>query len=381
MKKGLYWLLVFPMLGSLLGSCSPPGKPAFEFVVQPSTGVFSAAGETITYSYTAKNPNVEMQIEIVDNRFGQPCGPFVLRPQGMGGPSEKTCTFTYTTTGSDVQAGAINNSAVATAHSAGDSCCGTDNSDTRNGNAQVVLEMLETVQVLSAGCDQEISQIYIAVDTGLQSLTPDQEVTYSASDGQTSYSCYTSRTGVIYCTGIPGDSPGPLEICMQKPAEPEPVCTTISDFPSWIAGISCQPDWNLNHPGCHSEEEIFFTLDTGFTWLTSNEGVTFAATDGDTTYTCSVATAPGRVYCYGPRPDNPGALEFCIQREGDSKPLCQVFTGYPQVVWDFSCIPPTPTDRPGQNAPGTCASITSPAACQANTSCTWETSTNKCVSK
>jgi hypothetical protein len=379
MRKGLFLLLVLVMLGFSMQGCIPPSKPSFEFDVQPSTGTFSAAGQTITYTYTAKNPNVAMKIAITDDRFGQPCEPVVIQP--YNGSTEATCTFVYTTTEADVQAGVIRNTATASVNSAGDTCCGTDTTDRKTDSAEVVLKLPEAVQVLSAGCDQDLAQMYIAFDTGLEWVTTDAGITYTASDGETSYSCYTSRTGVIQCDGIPGDSPGPLEVCMQKPGEPTPVCFTIADYPSWIAGITCDPDWELNHPGCHSEEEIFFTLDTGFTWLTSNEGVTLSATDGDTTYACTVATDPGRVYCYGPHPDNPGALEFCLQRKGDSKPLCQTYTDYPQSVWSLSCIPPTPTDRPGQNAPGSCASLTTIPACQSNSACTWDTSANKCVSK
>lgn len=391
MKRPFVLLLLFLVGVSAMG-CTPPNQPVFEFDVQPSTGVFSAAGETITYTYTVKNPNMEMRIEITDDRFGQPCEPVVIAP--YGGSNETSCTFVYTTTGADVQAGVIRNTATASAHAAGDTCCGTDTTDSRSDAAEVILQLPEFPalpetlegQVLSAGCDHDVAQMYIAIDTGLEWLTPDVDITYTASDGETTYSCFTSRTGVIYCNGIPSDSPGPLEICMQRPTDPAPVCQTISDYPSWIAGISCEPNWQLGSSGCRSEEEIFFTIDTGFTWLTSDEGVNYSASDGDTTYACTVASTPGRVYCFGHRPDNPGALEFCLQREGDSQPLCQVFTDYPQYIWGYTCVAPTPTDRPGQHSPPpntgpSCSSITSISACQNNSACTWDTSSNKCVSR
>ncbi len=96
-------------------------------------------------------------------------------------------------------------------------------------------------RMASIGCFDE-TRIYFSIDTGLDLFGLD--VTYTATDGETTYSCETHPTlGRVYCTGTRPETPGPLEFCLQRLEDPAPICQTYPDFPIWVAGIPpCAPE-------------------------------------------------------------------------------------------------------------------------------------------
>ena len=177
------------------------------------------------------------------------------------------------------------------------------------------------------------------------------------------------------CSGIPG-SPGSemtISFCLDDGtcfSEP----STVSDCgtATWDAD-----DWSLIAVGCHDETQLYFMIDTGLGWLISGTDVTFTASDGETTYTCSVhPTVAGRVYCFGTRPESPGDLQFCLQGSGDAAPTCETFPDYD--VWvnetpPCSVTPPPPVEP---HTP-TCADYTDALTCNSHwaNGCKWGTTT------
>ncbi|KAF0108302.1 MAG: hypothetical protein FD146_876 [Anaerolineaceae bacterium] len=88
------------------------------------------------------------------------------------------------------------------------------------------------------GCHDEL-HTYFMIDTGLAWLVPGVEVTFTASDGETAYTCAIHPTvaGRVYCAGLRPDSPDALTFCLQRAGDPAPTCQTYPDYPIWVAGI------------------------------------------------------------------------------------------------------------------------------------------------
>jgi hypothetical protein len=86
--------------------------PGIEIKKSASPATFSAAGQTITYTYTVANSgNVTLQsVTLTDSRLGTITCPSTELAPG----AEMTCTATYITTKADVRTGHIPNFAAAT---------------------------------------------------------------------------------------------------------------------------------------------------------------------------------------------------------------------------------------------------------------------------
>jgi hypothetical protein len=230
----------------------------------------------------------------------------------------------------------------------------------------------------TTGCEHEYDRLFFAVDTGYQWLVPGVDVTYSATDGITTYTCAPSQgtPGMVVCSGSYSQNFGPMTFCLQRPADAQPTCKVFSDFASWMAGYTCEPQWRFIGAGCHSANKIFFMIDTDYTWLTTDTQIAYTATDGQTVYSCD--TIPdAQVYCSGARPQSPGPLTFCYQLPGDSAPTCKTFDNYPSQVTGFTCDA-TPTVGGPASA---CYAIKDTTTCWGTTGCTWNTKTGQCVPK
>jgi hypothetical protein len=110
-KRNRLFLIIFAGLFVVLGCKSCIG-PQLEFNKTAQPTVFSAPGETITYSYTVTNTSAKFfMYTVIDNKLGTvPCG-----SDRLEAGQSITCQTTYTTTDADVSAGVIQNTAVARA--------------------------------------------------------------------------------------------------------------------------------------------------------------------------------------------------------------------------------------------------------------------------
>ncbi len=367
------------LLFLLTGCCGEPVQPSVEFEIQAAPATFSVPGQMITLAYTVRNPNQLMQVEIVDGSRGAVCEPFPLASSA----DQKTCTLLYTTTAADVAAGAIHISAVARASAESEGCATEPLTSEINASLELALVADESTApldpsnwpIFSVACNPDTTQMDILIDTGYAWLTPQARAVFSASDGETTYTCEVpDLPGRVRCYGSQSSTPGPLTFCIQRDTDPSPVCRTYTDFPDWLVGLSCQPEWELLSTGCDGTTQIFFVIDTGYEWMESGGLYSFTADDGEVTYWCAAAQDPGKVNCYGQDPVSPGPLEFCFQRPEDTSPVCKTFADFPARMNSYTCQP-TPT------VPVACSSITSPTTCQSTPGCKWDTSPNKCVPK
>ncbi len=91
-------------------------------------------------------------------------------------------------------------------------------------------------RVASVGCHDE-SRIYVIIDTGYEWLTPTASFTYSATDGERSYSCSVHPTipGRLYCVGNRPSAPGPLNVTIQQTGAASPTSASYADWPTWVA--------------------------------------------------------------------------------------------------------------------------------------------------
>ncbi len=97
--------------------------------------------------------------------------------------------------------------------------------------------------LIAVACTEDETQISFMVDTYLDWLTPSAVFTYSATDGETTYSCSAHATvaGRIYCAGTRPESPGDLQLCLQRPGDAAPTCTTFPEYDIWVnATPPCQ---------------------------------------------------------------------------------------------------------------------------------------------
>jgi hypothetical protein len=169
---------------------------------------------------------------------------------------------------------------------------------------------------------------------------PFDEHLISATVGDTSLSCSDRGGGWYICPGLPG-SPGDLlsvTFCLED-GRCEDSSITVPDCGAPPPG---ETDWRMSSIGCHDATRIYFQIDTGLEWLIPGADYTYSATDGETTYTCTINPAVvGRIYCAGTRPLVPGPLEFCLQRTGDPAMTCQTYPNFNTWVGGIeSCAPP-----------------------------------------
>ena len=95
-----------------------PADPSVTIVKTADPTTVTAAGDTVAYSFVVSNTgNVTLTDVVVTDTFTAPAGPelVVTCPVTTLAPTESTtCTATYTVTQADVDAGSIQNSAIAT---------------------------------------------------------------------------------------------------------------------------------------------------------------------------------------------------------------------------------------------------------------------------
>jgi uncharacterized repeat protein (TIGR01451 family) len=92
----------------------PGPNPALTITKTPNPTIYSASGQTITYTYTVQNTgNVEIKgpITVTDDKFGTITIP---NSDTLGKGSSVTGTATYKITDADINAGHVTNSAYAT---------------------------------------------------------------------------------------------------------------------------------------------------------------------------------------------------------------------------------------------------------------------------
>lgn len=373
----------------IVTGCCGQQTPTFDVDFSASPSTFSSAGQVITYTYTVNNPNAISDIKITDSKLGEPCAASMIQPQTAGGPDEKTCTLEYTTTDADVTAGKITNTVTVQASLHYGGGCQTEPT-TSSKTASVDVAFVSASQgtppdtassgapvvwsIATAGCNDETTQMEFTVDTGDSSLTSNVQVAYTATDNETNYTCETGNTpGMVNCRGSQSQSPGALTFCLQRSTDPSAVCQTFPDFPSWINGITCQPNWEFSYAACDGPTQVFFVIDTGYAWLDNSGTYGYTATDGKTTYWCDTSQTPGLVNCYGAKAANAGPLEFCLQRVEDTAPLCQTFETFPVRVNMLSCEP-TPTV-----VTFACSNFTTEPTCwEHEDKCHWDSTDHDC---
>ncbi len=211
--------------------------------------------------------------------------------------------------------------------------------------------------------------------------TPAEQPLTSAEVDDTALSCYGApEPGWYMCSGLPGapGDPGTLSFCLaDSTCFDESISTPDCGIAHW------DDDWRLISVACtDNRSEISFMIDTFLGWLTPAASFTHTASDGEVTYSCSVhPTVAGRVYCEGPRPEIPGNLEYCIQREGTPLPVCQTFDIFPGWVAETICEQPVPqipvTEVPVTEEPAPvdmCSVYTTYGSCVAHKDqCRWVT--------
>jgi hypothetical protein len=384
MKRQLWFFLICIMTAGVLAGCSAAGccgedPPNFSFEVTVSPSTFTAPGQIISATYVVKDASASVNVTITDERSGGVCGPVTLQPG-----ASQTCTREYVVTSADMSAGGINFTATASG-----SASGYSDSTDKTVSVQAGLPPIDTGfpwWIPESGCAG--GEFYFVVETGFEWLVPEVNVTYTATDGPNTYACVTEApagetysTGRIRCSGSPTGAPGALEFCLQRASDSASACQTLAEFPDSLNGIECAPlgtpNWTLGPPDCANEYEIYFIIDTGYAWLTSDTDVTYTATDGAVDYTClSSSSHPGWVACYGYKSAGAGPLQFCLQRPLDAMPVCQTFDTFPAAVGDLVCFVPTLPPPPSP-----CYAITDFTTCVGKPSCQWDSPTNRCVPK
>lgn len=182
------------------------------------------------------------------------------------------------------------------------------------------------------------------------------------------------------CNGLPGD-PGTLLTFDAYLTGGSEIHSTIDVAPCGSPSDS-SPSWRIVAAGCHDESRIYFILDTEEAWLVPTAGFTYSASDDQRSYSCSVhPTIPGRLYCVGDRPSDPGNLNILIQQDGAPAPSSASFPAWPTWVAGIpACgtepppeIPPPPTDP--------CAAYDHLACDLHKATCIWNNALNQCVSR
>jgi formylglycine-generating enzyme required for sulfatase activity len=182
--------------------------------------------------------------------------------------------------------------------------------------------------------------------------------------------CTDLGGGWYVCSGIPGSAGSEMTItfclsdgrCSSQPM-------TVPDCSPTEAG-----DWRMVSIGCHDETRIFFMIDTGLSWLVPGAEFDYTATDGETTYSCTVNPAVvGRIYCAGTRPEVPGPLEFCLQGPDDAAPICQTYPDYNIWVTGIPPCAPEEPEEPEEPPVLHCSDYTDEATCNAHNAdgCKW----------
>ncbi|MBI4730561.1 MAG: formylglycine-generating enzyme family protein [Chloroflexi bacterium] len=187
--------------------------------------------------------------------------------------------------------------------------------------------------------------------------------------GDTALRCSDWGGGWYICPGVPG-TPGEtvnISACLEDGR-----CFTGPMIVPDCGAPGEEDGWRMSAIGCHDVTRIYFMIDTGLDWLIPGAEFDYTATDGETTYACTVNPAmPGRIYCAGTRPEVPGPLEFCLQRPGEAAPTCQTYPNY--NIW-VAGIPPCAPEEPVEPEEPTdpCAVHTDPVSCNTDKpACVW----------
>jgi hypothetical protein len=198
----------------------------------------------------------------------------------------------------------------------------------------------------------------------------DSEIAYNMIPG-----CYTTLGAVVTINYSPADQPlvaananGADLTCVDSDVPGLYMCYTLPGAPGsemtitfCLADGSCYSEavvvrdctvpaeptggaFRFAGAGCHDETHIYFIIDTGLDWLVPGAAYTYSATDEGNSYSCSVhPTIPGRLYCSGDRPESPGTMQICINRDGPDPLICEYFDDWPaQVAIIPDCAPPPP---------------------------------------
>jgi uncharacterized repeat protein (TIGR01451 family) len=106
-----------PVMDSSTITVSGPGKPAMSLVKSANPQMFTAAGQTITYTFKVSNIGAQplTNIQIADALSGLSAPVCPATDLAVG--ATMTCTATYTTTAADMLRGTLTNTATATANS------------------------------------------------------------------------------------------------------------------------------------------------------------------------------------------------------------------------------------------------------------------------
>ncbi|MEW6093651.1 MAG: formylglycine-generating enzyme family protein [Chloroflexota bacterium] len=186
--------------------------------------------------------------------------------------------------------------------------------------------------------------------------------------------CENWGGGWYMCPGVPG-APGAettITFCLEDGRCFSDPMTIPDCAPTGDEG------WRMIAIGCHDETRIYFMIETGLDWLFPGVDFDYTATDGETTYACTVNPAmPGRIYCAGPRPEVPGPLEFCLQGPGEVAPTCQTYPDY--NIW-VAAIPPCAPEEPEEPHVPSCADYTDEYTCNNlhKGECAWNYETGVC---
>jgi formylglycine-generating enzyme required for sulfatase activity len=182
-----------------------------------------------------------------------------------------------------------------------------------------------------------------------------------ATVGDTDISCSDWGGGWYVCPGVPGaiGETVDMTICLENG-----ICVA-----SPLTILNCNPPvdsgWWMTALGCYDETRIFFQVNTNLDWLVPGADYTYTATDGETTYTCTInPTEPGYLYCAGTRPVVPDPLELCLRRAGEAAPICRTFADFRSWVSD---IPPCGAEEPPAPA---CTDYVERTPCQ-EAGCSW----------
>ncbi len=196
------------------------------------------------------------------------------------------------------------------------------------------------MEFVGYGCRDE-SQIYFVIDTHLDWLVPGAGSVSATSDpGLVGYTCSIDPAipGRLYCSGPRPADARMLTVNIDKPDGSRESHSidgwegVVVDIPACSGEETSGGTWEIAGYGCHNESNIYFILDTHLTWLVPGAVYTYSASDGVSSYLCSLhPTITGRLYCSGPRPAAPGPLLVCLTIYHEET-VCQSIDAYPGMV-------------------------------------------------
>ena len=127
---------------------------AFVLTKTPAPTTYTAAGQTITYTFVVTTVAIDSyyNISLVDDKLGVVACPRTT----MGSPDTMTCTGTYTITAADITAGSVTNNATVTGYS-------TDDSELDNPFASLAARQHHHAAPPAGGADGSITIVKNAI--------------------------------------------------------------------------------------------------------------------------------------------------------------------------------------------------------------------------